>query len=355
MKKKIFFVLSSFSAGGAERVFWLLCQYFDKSKFEIVVILLNTKRNGFSLNLPGVKIIDLKTMKASLSLIPLVKLIKKETPFAIYATGGHINLLVAVASVFCNVPRLIARGTNIPSERIKYGNFKSRLLSKIGLSLLNRFDVIVCQSKEMLDSWSSSRIIDNKKLVIIANPVLESQYINSLDHLAPEKSLIIVARLSSVKGHDRLLTILSELPSQYRLTISGSDGGVQDLVDKQIGQLNLKHRVVRTGQISDVCKVISQHMILVLSSYTEAFPNVVLEALSVGTPVVTFRVGAVSNFIVNGFNGYIVEQGDNEGFKNSIVAACNKSWDHAAISRDVVNRFSVKKIVKQYEHLVIKQ
>lgn len=351
MRKKVFFILSSFSAGGSERVFWLLCQNFNKVNFDVTVVLLNTQRKGFTLDLPGVRIIDLNSIKASRSFIPLLKLLRREMPYAVYATGGHVNILVSFVSLFCKIPFLIARGTNIPEERNKFSGIKSKVISQLGTSAFRNFNFIICQSKEMLSSWSSKSIIDPRKLVVIPNPVLKPEVINSGDP-GESKKLIIVARLSAVKGHNRLIDIFQKLPDNYSLTIAGGDGGLGSQIQQQIGGYNLGSRVEMLGQIGDVCNLIASHHILVLSSYTEAFPNVVLEALSVGTPVVTFRVGAVSDFIVNEFNGYIVEQGDSVGFRECIIKACNRTWDHQAIADDVQARFSIHKVVKQYEDLI---
>jgi len=352
MRKKVFFILSSFSAGGAERVFWLLCQAFNKTKFDVTVILLNNQNNSFNLNLPDVRVISLNTVKSSKSFFPLLELVRREKPFAIYSTGGEINFLVSLISNFINVPFLIARGTNIPEERYKYYSIKSKILSKIAVATFGNFNYIISQSEEMLKSWTAKGIISSTKLVLIPNPVLKTAEEMISKGLTDMKKLIIVARLSSVKGHDRLLDILADLPGSYELTIAGGDGGERKNIERKINVLGLSSRVNMVGEVDNPCKMISQHSILVVSSYTEGFPNVVLEALSVGIPVVTFKVGGVANMIIEDFNGYIVEQGDNENFKKCIVNACNKRWDHDSIAKDVQRRFSIDKIVKQYEELI---
>jgi glycosyltransferase involved in cell wall biosynthesis len=345
-------VLSSFSAGGAERVFWLLCQAFDKSKFDVIVVLLSAKENAFSLDLPGVRIVDLKTIKASYSFFELLRLVRKEKPYAVYSTGGQINSLVSFVSNFASVPFLIARGTNIPGERTKYVSLKSRILSKLGTFTFHKFNYIICQSEEMLVSWKAKHKVKSKKLIVIPNPILNPNVISNGKDLDDKRRLIIVARLSSVKGHDRLIDIFHTLPNNYLLTIAGGDGGVKKMIEGRIHQLNLQSRIKMIGEITDVCKVISEHSLFVLCSYTEGFPNVILESLSVGVPVVTFRVGGVSSFIINDFNGYIIEQGDNAMFKECIIKASNKLWDHEGIAKDIHNRFSITKIAQQYEQLL---
>jgi glycosyltransferase involved in cell wall biosynthesis len=89
-----------------------------------------------------------------------------------------------------------------------------------------------------------------------------------------------------------------------------------------------------------------------MTSFTEGFPNVILEALAVGTPVVTFEVGGTDVMIKPGFNGYILKQDDMNGLRDGIIKACNSSWDHEAIKADTLNRFSLNHIGQMYKHLL---
>jgi glycosyltransferase involved in cell wall biosynthesis len=118
------------------------------------------------------------------------------------------------------------------------------------------------------------------------------------------------------------------------------------------GLRNLENRVTFLGKIQDVPSYIAQHDVLLLSSFTEGFPNVILEALSVGVPVVTFRVGGVNNVVRNGFNGFIVNQGDLLSFKKQIIRACAQSWLHESIKADIYSRFALNQIGQAYENLL---
>ena len=311
---------------------------------------LNTENAIFSASHPGVKVIDLKTIRASSSFFPLLKLLKCERFYAVLSTGGHINLLVALVSIFVSVPMLIARGTNIPNERYKFSNIKSRVLSRIGGFAFKKFNYIVCQSKEMLDAWKVNRSATYTKLIVIPNPVQDPGIITDSSHC--EYEIIIVARLSKVKGHDRLLDILHQLPEHYRLTIAGGIGDAHDSIKEKIQTLNLESRINLIGEIGNVCAEIAKHRVLVISSYTEGFPNVALEALSVGVPVVTFRVGGVSEFIINDFNGYIVEQGNTKSFEEHIIKACTRKWNHRDIANAILANYSLSSVVKEYQKLL---
>ncbi|MFZ4263633.1 glycosyltransferase [Sphingobacterium sp. HJSM2_6] len=352
IKNKIFFIVASLGAGGAERVFWLLAQRFDKSLYDITIVFLNSEDKCFSTDIDGVNFVDLKTRKASLSFFALYKFLKKEKPFAIFSTTGHINILVSLVSLFISVPNLIARASNIPDQMKKFDGRKTRFWNIFTRISYHRFDIIVCQSDEMMQSVIKEYKVNPGKLIVIPNPVLYTGLIKEEYHSPSKKRLIIVARLSKEKGIDRLLDIIKELPENYSLTIVG-DGGLKGDILSKVELLKLNHRVVFMGQITNVAKIILEHDLMVLSSFTEGFPNVVLESLSVGIPVVTFRVGGLSGLLRNGFNGFIVEQGDLQGFKNQVLTACSKRWDFAAIKQDVYKRYALDKVAVEYQNLIV--
>jgi glycosyltransferase involved in cell wall biosynthesis len=98
--------------------------------------------------------------------------------------------------------------------------------------------------------------------------------------------------------------------------------------------------------------MIATHDILVITSFVEGFPNVSLEALSVGIPVVSFKVSGISELIVEGFNGYAVEKDELKEFKNCLIKASVTGWNKKLIKEDVVNRYDIEPIVKMYEKLI---
>ncbi|WP_207533051.1 glycosyltransferase [Desertivirga arenae] len=350
MKCKVWFMMSHARAGGAERVYWILSQYFDKSKFEVSLVLLDASRPFFSTNLKDVSIIYLKSQRASKAFFKLCKLIKEERPSAIFSNGSHLNILMAMVSVFAPIPLLIGREANVPEEHAKQGSFKDFFWDKFLSLAYKRIGWGICQSEEIKRSLSRKYRIPSKKLTIIPNPVLATPIRRSSGGLNGRK-LIAVGRLSTEKGLFRLIDIIKNLPEEYTLSIAG-DGPLKDSLQKKIKELNLEDRITLLGMIKNVQQVISEHDVLVLPSFSEGFPNVVLEALSVGVPVVSFKVSGISAMIEHGFNGYVVSQNDLEGFKKKIILAIENDWDIQSIKADVSAKFGVHKVVKMYESLV---
>jgi len=122
MKKKVFFVVTSLGAGGSERVFWLLTQYFAKPEYAVSIVILNNEDKCFSTTIDGVNFIDLKTKKASRSFFNLYQLLKKERPYAVFSTTDHINVLVAMVSYLVKIPHLIARVSNNIDQMKKFNS-----------------------------------------------------------------------------------------------------------------------------------------------------------------------------------------------------------------------------------------
>ncbi|WP_423149740.1 glycosyltransferase [Rubrolithibacter danxiaensis] len=348
MRKKVFFIISSLNAGGAEKVFWLLSQYFDKSLYEVNIVLLNGKKIFFSQSLEDINLIDLGTKKASLSFFKLYSLLKKEKPHAIFTTGGQINALMGFTSFFIKVPNLIARPANVAD--LSLTSIKAKLLSYFLKISYNRFHTIICQSKEIKDSLLKTYSMSPQKMVIIPNPVLPSGNEKNCKNKS-EKRIVMVGRLAKQKGHERFLDIFKQLPDNYKLTIAG-DGPLRSVIEEKIKNLQISSRVTMLGLVSGVTNIVAKHEVFALPSFFEGFPNAVVESLSVGTPVVAFNVGGITEIIKNDFNGYIIQQNDLEAFKAAIVKALNKEWDYSAIQKDVSERFSVRTIVDNYQKLI---
>ncbi len=353
MKKKVFFVVSSLGAGGSERVFWLLTQGFDKTQFEVFIVYLGGEKDMFSTNLENVRVINLMTFRASRSFGKLFALIKKERPYAIFSTGAHINVLVAIISLFVKIPFLIARESNVYREMAKVNNVKQRFWVPMIEIFYRRFNKIVCQSAEISSSFLNTFRLPQSSLIIIPNPVkaLLPGISSIKSELNGKKKILIVARLATEKMHSRLLNIFAGLPNDFHLSIAG-DGPCRAAITKQINALGIADRVCMLGEMEDVDKLYQNHQLCLLTSVTEGFPNALLESIANGTPVVAFRVGGLSNLVIEGFNGYTIDQHDDGAYAFHVQKACSQVWDHQAMMDDAQNRFSLNKIASCYQSLI---
>lgn len=298
------------------------------------------------------RFIDLKTLKASKSFFALYKLLKEEKPHTVFSTMGHVNILVSLVAPLLKSTRFIARASNVPSEQILYEDLKTRFYELFTSVSYKAFNQIICQTKDMESSILDRYGVDANKTLVIHNPLLNNDLVKTETNGVKVYKLLVVARFAAEKGLDRLIDVMAQLPSNYQLSMAGK-GQQRAAIENKVKKLNLTSKVTFLGEIRDVQQVMLEHDLLVLSSFTEGFPNAVIEALAVGLPVVTFKVSGVNEIIKEGFNGYVVPQNDVAGFKEKIIEACTAStWNYKEIKSDVYTNFNLNKITQAYEQLI---
>ena len=177
-------------------------------------------------------------------------------------------------------------------------------------------------------------------------------------NLHPEKILLgMVARYDPYKDHETLLVAYSELIKSIQNTSLVLIGPRMDQSNKELEQLinrhNLGQHVYLLGPNDDIPSIMSCLDIHVLSSVDESFPNVVAEAMAVGTPCVTTDVGDAAYIVGNA--GWVVPPSCPKGLKNGMVEAITlmqsrSSWiDLKTACRTRVNsEFSNEKMVGAY-------
>jgi len=126
--------------------------------------------------------------------------------------------------------------------------------------------------------------------------------------------MLWVGHPSPIKGVDRLIRAmkraLPEAPN-LELTVMGGGEGV-DAVRQQAAELGIDDRVtfMPAGKRSEVAAAMRAHDFLVVSSHTETFSLVALEAMACGRPVLTTACGGPEDFVIHGETGLIVENSE---------------------------------------------
>lgn len=129
-----------------------------------------------------------------------------------------------------------------------------------------------------------------------------------------------VGRLSPEKGFDLLIRAIADLRNEGQrvcLAIAG-DGAAQAELQKLIDSLGAADYVRLLGHVSDPRLLYQAMDAFVLSSLREGLPNVVLEALSLETPVVATRVAGIPKMLTHEVDGILVEAGSIEPIKDAI-------------------------------------
>ncbi len=157
--------------------------------------------------------------------------------------------------------------------------------------------------------------------------------------LRPEERLILsVGRLAEVKGFDLLLRAFAELSraadAPMRCVILG-EGPSRRSLSAIAGALGVAGSVDMPGWVepSKLPDWYAAADAFVLLSVSEGCPNVVVESLASGTPVVATAVGGIPEMVRDGVNGFLVGERSSEAAAGALRRALGFRWDREAVRR----------------------
>lgn len=182
-----------------------------------------------------------------------------------------------------------------------------------------------CRSQ--LYRWTDPALWDRVHVVRCG---LDTSYFASTPHPIPEQPrLVCVARLSAEKGHFLLLEAARKVVDRgvdLQLTLAG-DGPLRPQVEARIAALKLQKHVTITGWVSGtaVREAVLQARAVVLSSFAEGLPVVLMEALALHRPVVTVYVAGIPELVEPGRSGWLVPPGDRQALADAMFAAATEA------------------------------
>jgi glycosyltransferase involved in cell wall biosynthesis len=311
----VLFLIPSLGTGGAERVTVTLLRHLDRARFRPALCTIVSRDDGFRADVPGdVEVTELRATRVRDALPRLVALLWRRRPAVVFSQLSHLNL--AIATLRPLLPpgtALIARESSVVSATLRDHSW--RPVRQLGYRLFyRRLDRVVCQSRAMRDDLVGGFGLPARRAVLINNPIdLERVRALAAEPLADPPDvehgvlrLVACARLSPEKGIDLLLDALASVDTAaVRLTVVG-DGPMAPALRRRAVELGLSDRVRFVGFRANPYPYLARADWLVLSSRIEGSPNVVLESLACGTPVIaTPAVGGVSE-LLRGVEGCVL-------------------------------------------------
>jgi glycosyltransferase involved in cell wall biosynthesis len=168
----------------------------------------------------------------------------------------------------------------------------------------------------------------------------------------------IVAALRPEKNHELYLEmasrILPQMPRTKFLIIG--DGPRRAPLEERAATLGILESVRFLGTRSDVPRLLSTSDVFTLTSHNEANPVSILEAMSVGKPVVAMNVGSIKEAVAESVTGYLVKPGDAGALSYRVLELLDdplRAVEMGSTARDVViENWSVETMVRRYERLI---
>ena len=349
-KIKLLILIPSLECGGSEKYVSLLCNNINTDKFDITLAVLNNSDPFYNISNPAIETIDLGIKRVRGSLFAIRRTVLQKKPDIIFSISNHLNLYLAIYRwLFPKKIKFIARESSIVSSNNRRTN-SPKIYGWLIKKFYHRIDHIICQSHYMQQDLIKNFNIAPGKTTVIYNAVEEING-NKPVNTSGIYKFITVARLSEEKGIDRLIRSVAQLTEPFQYHIIG-EGNKRASLQELIGQLNLGDKVFLTGKKTNPYAGMENTDLMLMGSYYEGFPNVLLEAGALGIPVVAFDApGGTREIITEGENGLLVSDGNENAFSAAIEKALQLKFDTDKIIATTKKRFSLNAAVAQVEEL----
>ncbi|WP_434583979.1 glycosyltransferase [Klebsiella sp. R390] len=347
--KNVVFIMPFLGNTGAEKVIFNIINNLDRNVFKPFLLLYrqDDKRNSLIKDLSKDVVVDYLNIRGRirealpLYIIGIRRFCKKNNIDTMFISDGTSN---AVFSPFLpligrNIKK-IARESNLPSlyEKNRVVNFLYKRFYK-------NYDVIIVQSNEMYNDMVNNLKLPELKVIKINNP-LDLSYIRKLSKMQSEISmdstkinLLTIGRLTYQKGYDLLLKAFSEIDNEnYHLTIIGDGDDRESLVSLCVS-LRLEGKVTFITNTNNPYAVMKKSDIFISSSRWEGYPNVVIEAIACGLPIVANDYPGGIREIITSDNGVICDLPNELGISLKKVLDLNSIKFDESVIDDIYSKY----------------
>jgi L-malate glycosyltransferase len=313
-RARVVLLAGQLGRGGAEAQLVELACGLDRSRFDPTIVLLrNRNDHAERLAAAGIPVVGLGKSGwwDALVLRRLVGHLRQKRPHVLHSTLFHANLVAAL------VARRAGVGALVLSQRGSYERNLPlpvpELWRRLARWSASRADVLVVNSEATAREERAAGVPAGR-IVVIPNGVAvpESAFPSRAAMDLPSVPIVLaVGRLEPVKGHHHLLEAwprVRALRPTAILMIIGA-GAERRALQAQAERLGLGDGVRWLGE-RPALPYIANADVLVQPSLSEGMPNVVLEAMALGVPVVASSVGGTTELIANGETGLLVPAAD---------------------------------------------
>ena len=374
---KIVHIINSLKKGGAEGNLYRLCK-FQKKKYKnkidiIIITLIDSGYYEYELKKKGIKILSLRINEENKifdfikKITKLRKYIKKINPDIIQSWMYHSNFL----SIF--IPK---KYYNRIFWNIRHSELNLRISKKMTIllsiicGLFSRFvpkKIIYCSEKS-IKFHENNQYYCKKKTRLIDNGYSDKTYypsnnlrLNFRKKNKIKKTDIILGyagRYAKQKNIESLLNAFSKIVKNYENVHLYMVGKEINLQNKEliniISGLNIKDKIVLLNEQKNLLEFYNGIDLLVLTSHSESFPNVIAEAMLCSTPVLASNAGC-SKKIIDKY-GFVLNKNDylsiTKGLKKSINILENKKRNWKFLKKNVRSqikkKFSIEKMANSY-------
>ena len=216
------------------------------------------------------------------------------------------------------------------------GRIKKFIYLTIERILAINTNLILTDGEKVATDLVVSGVASKEKFKTITPGVQEPDLQFRTSHAKKDKLVIgFVGRFTQIKRPDKFVSLVEGMQSKHNeleFRMYG-DGELRDEISQEITKKKLPIKIFDFA--SSAYEVLSEIDLLIVTSDNEGTPLTVMEASYVGVPCIATNVGAISEIVVNGVNGYVVE--------NSVVSLVENTLSLIS-NRDALTRLSLSSV-----------
>ncbi|MBL6751686.1 MAG: glycosyltransferase [Nevskia sp.] len=350
-------VLPSFAAGGAERVLLALANRLSgERRVHLAAIRPQGPLRG--LIAPRVQVHDLGGRLLWPARL-LARLHRMDAP-TVLSSLWDVNLfLLGLRRLMPRSARLVLREAVAPEYSIRERPWRRRAAG-LYFRWYARADAAIVLSGGTAEILAASTTLPRERIHVVANAPDPARFSGRAARRPTSGGplrLLAAGRLAPQKGFDLLIAAMAQLLQRgldVQLRIAG-EGPERGTLESLAAGLQLQSRVTLAGYREDLADLMSEADLFVLPSRFEGQPNVLIEALMAGAPVVAMcdNTGA-AEIVEAGVNGVLVAGASAEALSDAIEHAARIAggFDRAGIAAAAARRFSFDSHVARYRELL---
>jgi glycosyltransferase involved in cell wall biosynthesis len=303
------------------------------------------------------RIINYFLMQLKISFI-IFTLRKTDEVFVFFVGGELFFFPILTIKVMRKRVILMPAGITLKVHSLRNEPFYNLASSLMGINL-RLADKIIIYSRALVKDMNIEKY--QHKIIISHEHFIDFTKFRIYEKINDRLSVIgYIGRLSGEKG---ILNMIMAIPHVLRQNNSISfivcgEGELASKIMKFIRKEHLKGHVTLAGPIphEDVPQYLNKMKLLVLPSYTEGLPNIVLEAMACGTPVLATPVGAIPDIVKDNETGFLLKSNDPRHIAERIIELINKPELLEKVSVNAYNfvreNFSYEKTLESWRRIL---
>jgi glycosyltransferase involved in cell wall biosynthesis len=321
-KLKICYLAGTLGQGGAERQLFYAIQALRQSGASVRVLSLD--RGAFweaPIKELGASVTWVGQARSRFSRVRrIVKSLRNEPADILQSQHFFANAYASLAALFLNCKAIGALRSN--------GCFDLSQCGKVGGRINLHLPKILAANSRSSIQYAIQHRVPLSRLFFLPNVVDTDQFKPAADAPHGPITLLTAGRLTREKRFDRFISLVHQLRDTCGLNVRGwivgptrADQDLRPELERQAAALGLRSDALRfLGSVSDLSPIYQQATVFVLTSEHEGTPNVLLEAMAAGLPVIATSVGGIPEIVQHGRTGFLAAQDKSDELSSAIVA-----------------------------------